>query len=115
MHARLIANTAEPENDQACWPWSGHPGRGGYARVTFRIPGEEHPVNVMAHIAMYLVLEVNPQSIEEFWLAYLELRHSGLELDHTCQNASCISPDHLEAVTPSENCLRREQSRRNRC
>src|SRR3990167_10028172 len=30
----------------------------------------------------------------------------GLQVDHLCNNKSCINPDHLEAVTPKEN-LRR--------
>jgi len=31
---------------------------------------------------------------------------SGLELDHTCRNRSCVNPDHLEAVTHRVNVLR---------
>lgn len=27
----------------------------------------------------------------------------GMEVDHLCQQPSCIEPTHLEAVTPSEN------------
>lgn len=30
----------------------------------------------------------------------------GLELDHLCRTRCCINPDHLEAVTHKENCLR---------
>jgi hypothetical protein len=30
----------------------------------------------------------------------------GLEIDHLCRNKWCVNPDHLEAVTPSENTLR---------
>ena len=37
----------------------------------------------------------------------------GYEVDHVyasgCRNAACCRPDHLEAVTASENCLRRER------
>lgn len=30
----------------------------------------------------------------------------GLELDHLCRNPGCVNPEHLEAVTHSENILR---------
>lgn len=30
----------------------------------------------------------------------------GLVLDHLCRDQSCVNPDHLEAVTSSENALR---------
>ncbi len=33
----------------------------------------------------------------------------GLEIDHLCRNPGCVNPDHLEAVTHSENCLRGNQ------
>lgn len=38
----------------------------------------------------------------------------GLEIDHTCGNRSCVNPQHLEAVTHSEN-LRRGAARRTHC
>jgi len=31
----------------------------------------------------------------------------GLELDHLCRNGACVNPDHLEAVSHTENIRRR--------
>lgn len=109
---RLVSNTHEPEGDQACWVWSKETDRWGYPRLTVRVPSEPYPVKLMAHIAAFIVAEAQPSTTHEFWLAYLELRHSGLELDHLCNNESCIYPDHLEPVTPVVNCQRREERRR---
>jgi hypothetical protein len=65
-----------------CWLWKLALDRAGYG-ITRR--GRK----VHAHIA--------------FW----EDRHGpvpeGMELDHLCQVVSCCNPDHLEAVTPTEN------------
>ena len=30
----------------------------------------------------------------------------GLQIDHLCKNKGCVNPEHLEAVTPSENTIR---------
>ena len=32
----------------------------------------------------------------------------GLEVDHFCSIRNCVRPEHLEAVTPKENCRRRD-------
>lgn len=39
---------------------------------------------------------------------------NGLVTDHLCRNTSCQNPDHLEAVTPSENTLRGDLWQRGR-
>lgn len=36
----------------------------------------------------------------------------GLEIDHTCRNKGCVNPDHLEAVSRSENIQRMIPHRR---
>jgi len=40
---------------------------------------------------------------------------SGLELDHLCRNRICVRPEHLEAVTHSENMLRVDRTNITSC
>lgn len=66
-----------------CWDWQLKLDRAGYGR-TKRDGRDLH-----AHRCFY------------------EDRHgpipAGLEIDHLCRNPRCVNPDHLEAVTPTEN------------
>jgi hypothetical protein len=75
-----------------CWPWTLARSEGGYGRT--RLTG--CPA-LAAHVVAY-VLAKGP--IPE-----------GYEIDHLCFNPPCCNPDHLEAVTPSEN-KRRSRARR---
>ena len=47
-----------------------------------------------------------------------EMKHGaipeGMQTDHLCRTRNCVSPDHLEIVTPSENTLRGDLPHRNR-
>ncbi len=38
----------------------------------------------------------------------------GLDLDHLCNQRDCVNPEHMESVTRSVNCLRREARKRAR-
>src|SRR5579862_8047919 len=81
-------------------PWFGpHPtlgkcleGIGGircrfqYVRVNVRIPGLGGRNKwLSSHILTYLLDELGPMSIDESYLAYLEVRASGLQIDHACE------------------------------
>lgn len=115
LFERLVANTHEPMNEQACWIWAGQKGNGGrYGRLTMRLFGA-HPVKIQAHIAMFIALEAQPKTPWDFFLAWHELKASGLELDHLCNMDLCCAPDHLEAVTPSVNNIRRVERASREC
>jgi hypothetical protein len=111
LFSRLVANTSEPANEQACWPWTGKRDRWGYGRVNVYVPGLGKVVTLMAHIAAWVWVEAGCSSVDELWLAYQELKASKLELDHTCENESCIAPDHLDPTTRSENMTRMYERR----
>lgn len=69
-----------------CWTWKDVPTRAGYGLIS-----------------------VNDRRLYAHRFAY-ELFHGlipdGLVIDHLCRNTRCVNPDHLEAVTQRENCLR---------
>lgn len=66
-----------------CWIWLAAPGANGYARLD----------GTSAHRVYY----------EKFVGAIPE----GYEVDHLCERRNCVNPEHLEAVTKSENNRRR--------
>lgn len=90
LYERLIANTAEPLNDRACWLWTGrvHNHR---PVLTVRRKGKPTPVH-----AARLMLEV-------FYVMTPEL-----EASHLCPDSwLCINPDHLKPETKKQNMARR--------
>ena len=73
-----------------CWIWrSQSKRRDGYCRI--QVNGK----SVYVHIAMFNIHK-----------GEVPLGH---ELDHLCNQRDCINPEHLEAVTASENVTRRWQ------
>lgn len=79
------------EKSSGCWRWTDKPNHDGYGRFKTK------DGRVMAHVFAF-VETVGPVP-------------SGLELDHTCNNRSCVRPSHLEAVTHIENVRRAVQRR----
>lgn len=77
-------------NTDNCWHWAGYIQSNGYGSVGIKIDGTWK--KMYAHRLMYTYLM---GEIPE-----------GLVIDHLCRVECCINPDHLEAVTQSENMLR---------
>jgi len=74
---------AKVEPTGFCWNWTASKNELGYGRIN------RSGRTVKAHRYAYEQL-VGPIP-------------DGLELDHLCVNPSCVNPDHLEAVTYSDN------------
>ena len=79
---------SKAEKTDGCWLWTAATQKGGYGR--FRLNGRLE----CAHRVSY---ELTKGDIPE-----------GLQIDHLCRNASCVNPDHLEAVSQQENIKRGE-------
>lgn len=78
-------------HETACWQWQGHCDVDGYAEVKWR--GKKYRA---ARIA---------------YAAYKGPIIAGTDIDHLCNNRTCINPAHLEQVDPIENRVVRRMSR----
>ena len=87
-----LLEVAKPDGE--CLIWQGATLRNGYGAVT--LMGQ----HTTAHRAMYLLVH---GAIPE-----------GIEIDHKCNNRSCINPEHIHAVTHAEN-MRLSLERRTQC
>ena len=83
VEGRFWANVVMVEN---CWEWAGVRNQDGYGRM--RVHGRY----VTAHRLAYEIRK-GPSP-------------DGLTLDHLCRNRGCVNPDHLDAVSHKEICLR---------
>lgn len=72
-----------------CWLWVGTTGGTKSTYGYFRHTSTQFEPKVLAHRWIYeqLVGDIP----------------SGYQIDHLCRNPLCVRPDHLEAVTPTEN------------
>lgn len=93
LFLRLVGNTQEPPNEQACWTWTGPTRRhGGGHRPAVCIRDERGPRNQnAARVMLEQFQELPPE----------------LEASHLCRNNwLCVNPDHLVGEGRSANCLR---------
>lgn len=79
------------EKGSECWLWKG-PHTGGYGRVS---------IDSKVTLAHRFSYEIHKGPIPD-----------GFQIDHLCRNPSYVRPDHLEAVTRTENIRRAVESRR---
>ena len=100
LFERLVANTAEPENAQACWTGTGPPrrhGGGDRPALSMRAPGAGAAGKPKNHNAARVMLRE---------VGDLDPLH---EASHLCRgNWLCINPDHLIGESKQDNIHRRE-------
>lgn len=108
-YARLTQTVIE---DGDCWRADGAMiCKWGYHRTHFWVPGLGRRVHLTSHVALWCALHAEAQTVDDLYLAYLEFRCSGLELDHTCVEPACRNPAHLDAVTHQVNVQRANDRR----
>ena len=72
--------------DSGCWEWTAYRNYGGYGLFWYKNK----------------LLSAHRYSYEFYYYKIPK----GLEIDHLCKNPSCVNPNHLEAVTRTENMKR---------
>jgi hypothetical protein len=81
-------------DENGCWLWLGYVMPSGYGRVPAWV----------AHLC-----GGSSYAHRAYYTRFVGPIPEGLEIDHLCRVKGCCNPDHLEAVTRSENILRGRQ------
>ena len=80
---RLYSKTSLSANELACWEFTGYLDPKGYG--SFYHDGKSRGAHRVAYVLAYGAIP------------------SGLVVDHTCSNPSCVRYEHLQVVTVAEN------------
>ena len=106
LYKRLIANIAEPCNDQACWVWIGRTRR-RYPATNIREGGRH--ISIQVHRAVLVLTELEGEH-ELFWPLYEAYSVAGFDADHLCFcSPRCINPDHLQWLPKEEHVFKRHR------
>lgn len=93
FHKKRFWARVDVRGASECWLWIGGKNTNGYGAVKI------NRVQLAAHRVAYTIM-VGPIPDQ-------------LTIDHLCRNRLCQNPEHLEAVTHRENCLRAVPYRKN--
>jgi hypothetical protein len=125
LFQRLIANTAEPENERACWVWTGNTDGKGYGRLSLRLPGRSSPTGMRAHRVMEGIFRAGQRVLQaddaiDDPFAPLHEEHAMFDemdpdeetIEHLCATPGCIHPDHWILLTRGQNTIAMHERRR---
>ena len=79
---------------KGCWHWTGSRNNVGRPRITVRLPGKARAQRIT--VARFIVQFVHGGA----WGRNQSRRRLGA---HSCHNADCANPDHVERGTPVSN------------
>jgi len=100
-----VSDYVEHDPNTGCWNWTGGKSRGGNRYSSKAVYGTFNPGGVVtggvrAHVYIAWLTGIIPRTLP----MHVPL---GMNLDHTCCNALCVNPAHLELVGAGENQRRR--------